>query len=403
MRVQALLPERRALPHPEAMLLVDDRQAEPLERDGLLDERVRADDHLELARGERVDDRASSRAGHARGEEGGPGGCRAGRRFARGGPCSRGPPTTFEELRERAVVLLREELRGRHERGLGARGDGDARGERRDDRLAGPHVALEEARHGDALREVGADLGERAALRARERERQRRDPAFCRGVVGAQRQRLGVPAPALAALAERQLEHEKLVEREPSPCREEVGPRRREVHLAEGVLDREQTPPLADLVGQRLGHLAHDGGPLRAAEHGGVEPAPEVSLLQAIRERVDGDDPSGMHRLRRGALDLRVRELEGAPEPLHLPREAHELALGVALLDELAAEPRRTDARRRAIRGIEELDLGHELPARGAALADVPEDRLDRLVVFGANAPDRREGGVVEIRPGQVP
>src|SRR5256885_605544 len=134
-RVRALPRDRRALPPPEAMLLVDDRQAEPLERDGLLDERVRADDHLELARRERVDDRASSRAGHARGEEGGPGGRRAARRFAPGGPCSRGPPRAFEELRERAVVLLREQLRGRHERGLGARSDGDARGERRDDRL----------------------------------------------------------------------------------------------------------------------------------------------------------------------------------------------------------------------------------------------------------------------------
>src|SRR3989441_10727528 len=110
-----------------------------------------------------------------------------------------------------------------------------------------------------------------------------------------------------------------------------------------------------------------------------------------------------MHGFRRGALDLRVRELERAPEPLHLPGEAHELALGVALLDELPAEPRRAHVRRRAVRGIEKLDLGHELPARGAALADVPEDRLDGLVVVGADAPQRGERGVVEIRPGQVP
>src|SRR5206468_12753719 len=48
-RVDALLAERRALSHAESLLLFYDRKSEPLERDALLDERVRSDDDIELA------------------------------------------------------------------------------------------------------------------------------------------------------------------------------------------------------------------------------------------------------------------------------------------------------------------------------------------------------------------
>src|SRR6266545_3511068 len=51
-RVYPLLAERRALPNAEAMLLVDDREPEPLEGHGLLDESVRANDDVELTGGE---------------------------------------------------------------------------------------------------------------------------------------------------------------------------------------------------------------------------------------------------------------------------------------------------------------------------------------------------------------
>ena len=39
--------------HAEAMLLVDDREAEIAERDALLEQRMRADDDVDLARRER--------------------------------------------------------------------------------------------------------------------------------------------------------------------------------------------------------------------------------------------------------------------------------------------------------------------------------------------------------------
>ena len=198
--IEALLAERRALAHAEAMLLVDDRETEPLERDGLLHQRVRPDDHLDLARRESGEDLLRARTGDARGEK----------RVPR--------PAACEQRRERPVVLLRQKLGRRHERGLRARGDRDARRERGDDGLSRPDIALEQARHRHRPREVRADLSRTprswsavsvngsAAI-------QRVD----RRVVGAQRQSLRLFRPARAPLAERELQHEELVERETPP------------------------------------------------------------------------------------------------------------------------------------------------------------------------------------------
>src|SRR5690606_38857542 len=54
---------------------------------------------------------------------------------------------TAEEARERAVVLLGKDFRGRHERGLVARPDRGQHRSERHDRLARADVALEEPEH----------------------------------------------------------------------------------------------------------------------------------------------------------------------------------------------------------------------------------------------------------------
>ena len=57
-------------------------------------------------------------------------------------------------------VLLGEHLGGRHERALvAALHGGEQRGDR-DDRLAGAHVALQQAVHRDRAGQVGGDLGD---------------------------------------------------------------------------------------------------------------------------------------------------------------------------------------------------------------------------------------------------
>ena len=47
--MHALRAQRRALQHAEAMLLVDDDEPERVKRDGLLGQRVRADDEVDRA------------------------------------------------------------------------------------------------------------------------------------------------------------------------------------------------------------------------------------------------------------------------------------------------------------------------------------------------------------------
>ena len=62
-------------------------------------------------------------------------------------------------------VLLGEDLGRRHQRALPAGVDRARRGERRDDRLAGADVALQQAVHRHGAAEVGVDLGGDAPLR----------------------------------------------------------------------------------------------------------------------------------------------------------------------------------------------------------------------------------------------
>ena len=79
---------------------------------------------------------------------------------------------TVEPRRELAVMLLGEDFGRRHERDLVARLDGLQRRQRGDDGLAAADIALQQALHRLAARQVAPDLGDDALLRARERERQ---------------------------------------------------------------------------------------------------------------------------------------------------------------------------------------------------------------------------------------
>ena len=79
-----------------------------------------------------------------------------------------------EQRPQREVVLLGEHLGRRHERPLvAALHRHEQRGER-DHRLARTHLALEQPVHRRGRRHVAHDLGERALLVGRERERERR-------------------------------------------------------------------------------------------------------------------------------------------------------------------------------------------------------------------------------------
>ena len=292
----ALLTERRALANAETMLLVDDREAEPLERDVLLDERVRADRDVDRTIGEPREYFAPPVAGDARRKE----------RMRR--------PAVREERRERPGMLLGEQLGRCHERGLRARAGSDTRRKGGDDRLSRADVALEQPRHGHALAEIRADLLERSLLRARERERQLRDPARQLGVRDGERERRRLSGPTRASLRQSELEHEELVEREPASGREQALDVVGKVHLPQGRCDVGKPMALANGRRERLGHFGHDARSSRSTLDRGVQPAAHLARLDAFRERIDRHEASGMHGLGVGALERRLAELKCASE-----------------------------------------------------------------------------------------
>src|ERR1700722_9065660 len=138
----------------EAVLLVDDDQAEPLKRHWIFDQRVRAHHDLRLA------------AFHA------------GQRFVFHGLLA---PTddqfdavayTFENAAGGKIMLRREDFGGRHQRYLIAVLDGDGRGFQGDNGFATADVALEQAVHGVGFFQIAGDFHQHTLLRCRGFERQ---------------------------------------------------------------------------------------------------------------------------------------------------------------------------------------------------------------------------------------
>src|SRR5580692_10006677 len=98
----ALGGELQALLHAEAMLLIDDRERQVLEAHLALEQRMRADAEPRLTAGNSAERRA----------------LRAG--TLRAGQQAHNDAERFEPGRQRARMLLGEQLRRRHEGGLGA-------------------------------------------------------------------------------------------------------------------------------------------------------------------------------------------------------------------------------------------------------------------------------------------
>ena len=186
--------------HAEAMLLVDHREREVAEFDLFLEQRVGADEHMDVAEGELFEDVAALAAALPAGEDGD---IDAGR----GG-----------ERRDGVEMLPRQNLGRRHQRGLPAAFDHGRGGEQGDHGLARSHVALQQPQHALGLGEIGDDLGDRTGLRRRERVGQRLDQLFP-DVSGAGRRPAGRTPQVRAHQRERELARQELVIGEPRPCR----------------------------------------------------------------------------------------------------------------------------------------------------------------------------------------
>ena len=172
MRVEALLAKLRALHHAEAVLLVDDGEAEAGHLHAVFEERVGADDDVGAAVGGVAADllllACGERAGEQKHAERAPEPWR--REYA---DRARVTSSATEETRQRAVVLLGEDFGRRHQGRLVA--GTDRREHRREGHhgLAATDVTLEEAEHRVGAAQVALDFVEAALLGASERERER--------------------------------------------------------------------------------------------------------------------------------------------------------------------------------------------------------------------------------------
>ncbi len=174
----ALLPQRHALLHAEAVLLVDDDQRQAREVDALLEQRMRADGD------------AAPRPRRSP-----PGRCAARARAASRTPGATVSPSGMEPVARLRQCCSASSSVGRHERGLEAAARRARRGRRRHHGLAAADVALHQPHHRHAGDEVALGIAQRALLRAGEGERQPGEEALresrlvrqCPGRVGLER------------------------------------------------------------------------------------------------------------------------------------------------------------------------------------------------------------------------
>ena len=244
-------------------------------------------------------------------------------------------PERREPAREVLRVLLGEQFRRRHQRGLEAGLDDVGGRERGDDRLAGADVALHEAHHRVRHREVGPHFPEDALLRGGQR------------IAGSGQQGPGeravrangngrVTADRRAKLPERELLREQLLEgeaplRRVAAGREHVEPRirRRAMHVRQRLVQARKPELAHDLPRQEVRQfaVAHRGERLRRE----VTQAP---LLDALGHGIDRrQDVLGRLRVGRGrVLVLGVHDLGPVLAAAHFAealqaRAAHQLLL----------------------------------------------------------------------------
>ncbi len=206
-------------------------------------------------------------------------------------------------------MLFGQDLRGCHQRRLVAVRD------RVDERhggyggLAGADFTLEQAGHRQRPFEVAQDLADDPLLGAGEREGQ--TPLQRLQGVGSARQRdCATRLPLVAALQDRELDRQQLLEREPVPCLLEGLSVRRKVERAQCLAESEQLELLAHRRRQRIGHGV-----------GEVDDRPVDARAQRLVEqtgggRVDWHEPARVDRWIVGALEFRILEGQAPPEAL---------------------------------------------------------------------------------------
>ena len=293
------LGELGALLDAEAVLLVHDRDEEPVELDPVLEQGVRPDRDGSVAGRQALQPGAALRSGDVSGHE-----------------LDRQPDRLEQRTKGRGV-LLGQRLGGSHHRALTAGLDGTHERVCGDDRLARAHVPEQEPSHRTCAAEVPLELGDHPALATREGERQacvvaagelaRRGQGHCR--------RGGVElAPATQ---QRELEQQELLVREPAAG----GPRL--ILVARRVQGRERVAAERKVTGhakrrrQRLGHRVETV----QVPHGEVVQQAAGKRARRVVDRDDAERCAGPRRLRPPAARARAPRSRARARP-HAPLRA---------------------------------------------------------------------------------
>ena len=226
----------------------------------------------------------------------------------------------LEQAVDRTVVLGREHLGGRHDRGLVTGLDGDEARVQRHEGLAGAHIALEQDVHGLRRGHRVRHLRDRPVLGVGRLERHRGREAI--GELGL-RPVHDTPLVGLhPMLAEghAELQREQLVELQ---AFDGISQRRlvgREVDVAQRTVVRTQVLLGHQVVGERIGHggEAIQGGEHELADRAGGDP---------FRGPVHGRDAPRVHEILVGPriedLDLLVGQLQPSLVQGGDPRDGH--------------------------------------------------------------------------------
>src|SRR5262245_55427222 len=184
----------------ETVLFIDYCKRKIMEGDILLEERMRSDKEIEIAKRQPIENFFARRPALA--------------------ACQNGDANSsgFRERRDRCEMLTRQNLGRRHNGSLPTRLDNARRGCEGNHRFSGSDVALQQAQHSLWQGEISGDVFERFLLRVRERIRQGFEYARAQAAF------TGAAATGLAAhmgadKGERELSGQQLVVRKPRPGR----------------------------------------------------------------------------------------------------------------------------------------------------------------------------------------
>ena len=354
-----------ALAHAEAVLFVDDGQAQAGEGHIAFEQGVRAHHDVQLARARGLQGLLPLLGRHPGAEQG------------------EAHPHAVQEALEGPHMLFGQDLGGGHEGGLGSVLDGEQHRGQGHHGLPGPHIPLEEARHGALGAHVLEYLVDDPFLGVGELEAQ---PL----AHGGQQSPLDLVAVALGHLAglpvldgPGQLQQEQLVEGQAPAGLLELGSGAREVGGRDGLGQGEEFPLLEDLGGEGFAQ-AFDPG-VQGAGHG----LAQETLGEALGEGVDRDDASHMVG-GLGVLDAVIfldgdlPQLQGAGlGPAHDPEvgSGPDVALEGGEHVETAAGPLEPD-RLDVLRIAGDLEVRHE----------------DRQVESGVYGSDRGHAGAQDQR-----